>query len=149
MRETQVWSLGWKDPLETGMATHSTILVWKIPWIEEPGELQSIGLQKVGHNWATNTLTFILVFLFCAFLFLLFIFPFILCVVSVFRRFGFIILLSHSNYVWMLASFLLKIICFFFRCGNIVSYLVMGEERRLSWFTRFLSIQQHPPLWLQ
>ena len=103
MQETSVWSLGWKDPLEKGMATHSSILTWKIPWTEEPGGLQSIGLQKVGHNWATNTLTFILVLLFCAFLF--FIFPLILCVVSVFRRFGFSFLLSYSNSVWMLPSF--------------------------------------------
>ena len=45
-QEMQVWSLGWEDPLEEGMATHSSILVWKIPGIEEPGQLQSMGLQK-------------------------------------------------------------------------------------------------------
>ena len=48
MHETQVQSLGWEDPLEKGMATHSSILVWRIPWTEEPGRLQSIGLQRVG-----------------------------------------------------------------------------------------------------
>ena len=42
--------MGWEDPLENEMATHSSILVWKIPWIVEPGRLQSMGLQKVGHN---------------------------------------------------------------------------------------------------
>ena len=50
MWETQVRSLGWKDPLEKEMATHSSILAWKIPWTEEPGSLQSMGLQRVGHN---------------------------------------------------------------------------------------------------
>ena len=50
--------LSWEDPLEKGMATHSSILAWKIPWTEEPGGLQSMGLQRVGHNWATDTFTF-------------------------------------------------------------------------------------------
>ena len=48
MLETQVQSLGREDPLEEGMATHSSILAWRIPWTEEPGRLQSIGLQRVG-----------------------------------------------------------------------------------------------------
>ena len=48
--ETQVRSLSQEDPLEEGMATHSSILAWGIPWTEEPGELQSIGSQRVGHN---------------------------------------------------------------------------------------------------
>ena len=52
MQETQIWSLGWEDPLEKDMATHSSILAWRIPWTEEPGRLQSMGLQRVGHNWA-------------------------------------------------------------------------------------------------
>ena len=50
MQETQVQSLGWEDPLEKGMATHSSILVWRIPWAEEPGRLQSMGSQKVRHD---------------------------------------------------------------------------------------------------
>ena len=50
MQETQVQSLGQDDPLEKGMAIHSNILVWKIPWTEEPGGLQSTGSQRVGHN---------------------------------------------------------------------------------------------------
>ena len=54
MWDTRVWSLGWEDPLEKEMATHSSILAWKIPWIEEPGGLQSIGLQRVGHDWGTS-----------------------------------------------------------------------------------------------
>ena len=50
VRETQVRSLGWEDPLEKEMATHSSILAWKISWTEEPRGLQSMGSQRVGHN---------------------------------------------------------------------------------------------------
>ena len=50
MKETWVRSLGWGDPLEKGKATHSSILAWRIPWTEEPGRLQSMGLQRVGHS---------------------------------------------------------------------------------------------------
>ena len=50
MQETRVRSLGQEDPLEKGMATPSSILAWKIPWMEEPGRLQSIELQRVGHD---------------------------------------------------------------------------------------------------
>ena len=49
-QETQVLSLVWEDSLEKEMATHSSILAWRIPWTEEPGGLQSMGLQRVGHN---------------------------------------------------------------------------------------------------
>ena len=57
MWETQVWALGQEDPLEKGMATHSSALAWTIPRTEEPGGLQSIGSQRAGHDWATNTHT--------------------------------------------------------------------------------------------
>ena len=50
MQKTQVQSLGWEDPLEKGMATHSSILAWRIPWTEEHGGLQSTELQRVRHN---------------------------------------------------------------------------------------------------
>ena len=50
MQETLVQSLGWKDPLEKGMATHSSILAWRIPWTEESGGLQFMGSQRVGHD---------------------------------------------------------------------------------------------------
>ena len=50
MQETQVQFLGQKDPLEKEMAPHSSILAWKIPWMEEPGRLQSMGLQRVRHD---------------------------------------------------------------------------------------------------
>ena len=49
-QETWVRSLGWEDPLEKEMATHSSILAWKIPWMEEPGRLQIMGLQRVRHD---------------------------------------------------------------------------------------------------
>ena len=54
MQERCVWTLDQEDPLEEGLATHSSILAWRIPWTEEPGGLQSTGLQRVGHNWATD-----------------------------------------------------------------------------------------------
>ena len=54
MRETWVRSLGREDPLEKDMVTHSSTLAWKIPWTEEPGRLQSMGSQRVGHAWATS-----------------------------------------------------------------------------------------------
>ena len=52
-QEMQVLSLSWEDPSEKEMATHSSVLAWEIPWTEEPGGLQSTGLQRVGHELAT------------------------------------------------------------------------------------------------
>ena len=49
-QETRVPSLGWEDPLEEGMATHASILAWRIPWTEEPGRIQSMRSQRVRHN---------------------------------------------------------------------------------------------------
>ena len=57
MQETWVQPLGREDPLEKEMVTHSSILAWKIPWMEEPGRLQSMGPQRVGHDRATSLLT--------------------------------------------------------------------------------------------
>ena len=63
MQEIQIRSLGWlqsldcEDPLEKGVATHSSILAWRIPWTEEPGKLQSMGSQNVGHDRVANTFT--------------------------------------------------------------------------------------------
>ena len=59
MQEAWVWSLGWEVPLEKEMATHFSILAWIISWTEEPGELQSMGSQRVWHDWATNTFTYL------------------------------------------------------------------------------------------
>ena len=50
MREIRIQSLGWEDPLEKEMAIHSSTIAWEIPWIEEPGRLQSMGSQRVGHD---------------------------------------------------------------------------------------------------
>ena len=50
VQETKVASLGWEDPMKKGMATHSSTLAWTIPWTEEPGGLQSMGSQRVGHD---------------------------------------------------------------------------------------------------
>ena len=50
MKETQIQSLGWEDPLEKEMAVHTSILAWRIPWTEEPGGLQLLGSQKVGYD---------------------------------------------------------------------------------------------------
>ena len=57
IQETEVGFLGLKDPLEKKMATHPSILAWKIPWTEEPGGLQSTRWQREGHDWVTNTFT--------------------------------------------------------------------------------------------
>ena len=54
MLETRVWSLGREDPLEKAVAPHSRTLAWKISWTEEPGRLQSMGSQRVGHDWVTS-----------------------------------------------------------------------------------------------
>ena len=61
MQETQVWS-GREAPLEKGMASHSSMLTWKIPWTEEAGGVQSIGLQRLGHDWAMNTWSVMLIY---------------------------------------------------------------------------------------
>ena len=55
MKETSVQSLGQENPLEKEMASHSSILAWRIPWTEEPDRLQSMGLQRLGRDWVTNT----------------------------------------------------------------------------------------------
>ena len=58
MQKMWVRSLSWEDPLEEETVTHSNILAWRIPWTEKPGGLQSLGSQRVRHDWATNTCTF-------------------------------------------------------------------------------------------
>ena len=66
MQETWVRSLDWEDPLEKGMATHSSVLAWSTPWTEEPGGLQSMGSQRVGHDWATKHASMANTFSLCA-----------------------------------------------------------------------------------
>ena len=60
MQETQVQSLVWEGPLEKEMATHSSVLAWKIPWTEEPGELKSVGSKRLGHDSAASNRLFLL-----------------------------------------------------------------------------------------
>ena len=62
MWETQIQSLGWKDPFEKKIATHSSILAWRISWTEEPGKLETMDLQRVGYDWMTNTKIHLAVF---------------------------------------------------------------------------------------
>ena len=59
-QETRFPSLGWEDPQEEEMATHSSILAWRIPWTEEPGRLQPMGKQRVGYDWAHTRFSFLL-----------------------------------------------------------------------------------------
>ena len=59
MQETWVQSLGQDNPLEKSMATHSSVFAWRIPWIEEPGRLQAIALQRVGQDWSDLGLVFL------------------------------------------------------------------------------------------
>ena len=85
MRETRVQSLGREDPLEKEMATHSSIHAWKIPWTEEPGGLQCMGSQRVGHNWATSlffitgSLCLLIISLTCLIAFSFFVFVHVAC----------------------------------------------------------------------
>ena len=60
VQETQIWSLGWEDPLEKEMTTHYSILAWRIPWTEEPGGLHSMWLQRVRQDWWDNTFPLLL-----------------------------------------------------------------------------------------
>ena len=70
MKKTQVWSLDQKDPLEEEMATHSSLLAWRIPWTEESGWLQSMGSQRMRHDWVTNSFIFNLVLYFLSLLYM-------------------------------------------------------------------------------
>ena len=88
----QVQSLGWEDPLEEGLATHACVLAWRIPWTEEPGDLQSMRLQRVGHNWSD-----------------------LACIHAIFHWCSYHILLIHSSInghlcweAWFLIQMLLK-----------------------------------------
>ena len=114
IQKTAVWSLGQKDPLEKEMASHSSILTWKIPWMDEPGRLQFMGSQRVGHYWVTS-LHFNcggrLSYLFLLFFGILhsngYIFPFLLC----------LLLLFFSQLFVKLPQAILLPFCISFSCG--------------------------------
>ena len=108
MRETWVQSLGQKDPLEKEMATHSSTLAWKIPWTEEPCKLQSMGLQRVGHNWATS--------LHFTFMYLILLIPSVVCMP---------LLLYSGNQDWKGFS-------------NLLKSSVGKESTRRSWLSSWL-----------
>ena len=65
MQETLIWSMGWEDPLEKGMASHSSIPAWRIPWTQEPGRLPSMRSQRIRHDWVTNTHTHVVDLHYC------------------------------------------------------------------------------------
>ena len=142
MQETWVWSLGREDPLEKEMATHSSILAWRIPWMEEPGGLQSMGSQRVGHDWATSlhfstslqifmccifiTIQFLIIkfiFYFCPWLILfrsLFFFISLIWIFSVYFTCTDLIVLWSENVlslVLILTNFLRLFFFFFFSCS--------------------------------
>ena len=100
----QVWFLGWEDALEKGMATHSSILAWRIPWTEEPGGLQSMGSQRVGHDWSNLAHTFIIsvcMYLLCIYvwIYLLSIYLSIICVCKYVCIHIFIIYRVHNVFI--------------------------------------------------
>ena len=100
----QVWSLGWKDPLKEEMATHSSILVWKIPLTEEPGRLKSMGSQRVGHNWSDlGPVTCTHSFYFRMFDFL---FSFLLYSVFMKKKNSFLLAMADSFHTCILSSHL-------------------------------------------
>ena len=123
MQETQVWYLGQEDPLEKGMTIHSSILVWEIPWIEDPGGLQFTGSQRVRHDWVINTLKFsVLIFSFTISIYLKFLPPRLLLLLGMvsgswFCILFFFVISSHHHViflallVWKQVKFLKK---FFF-----------------------------------
>ena len=92
MQETWVRSLGREDPLEKGMATHFSILAWRIPWIQEPCVLQSMGSQRVGHDWVTNSF------------FLFFLRDWLDTSPKNMFKWPMLLLLSHFSRVWLRAT---------------------------------------------
>ena len=96
--ETKVWSLGSEDPLEKGMATHCSILTWKIPWTEVPGGLQSMGSQRVRHDWATNTSTFHIYIYVCIYIYIFS--KFVVTPCLKYRRNRYSLIHLFNNYFW-------------------------------------------------
>ena len=121
----QVWSLCQEDPLEKEMAAHSSTIAWKIPWTEDPGRLQSTGLQRVGHDWAT---------------------PLYVEVGCFYAHF-----LKSFNHKWVL-NFVKGFFCiywdyhmvFLFQCVNMVYhidwfvYIILGINSTWSWCMSFM-----------
>ena len=97
LQEMRVWSLGQEDPLEEGMATHSSILAWESPWTEERGRLQSKGSQRVGHAWNDLApISFLFLIHSCFPLTFLSIHPSIIIVFSLYNKYILAIYLGHD-----------------------------------------------------
>ena len=137
-QETRVQSLGQEDPLEEEMATHSTILVWKIPWTEEPGKLQSMGLQRVGNAWATeprHTLTFfhLLAFSLSRHLCVFFnwsIVDLLICFILISSvNIVIWIFIDHAPFIVIIKYWLHSLCCTIYPCSLFILYrLVSGSE---------------------
>ena len=115
--------LGWEDPLEKGMATHSSILAWRIPWTEEPGGLQSMGSQRVRPYWANNTFTFPLVRISAGGAVPLFSFLFVIQLLAPF------LVLSDSSEEGRWRRGNRKILIW--DCPNLIDFLLSGSETSL------------------
>ena len=98
MQETQIQSLGWKDTLEKGMTIHSSTPACIIPWIEEPGGLQSMGSQRVRHDWATNTSTFHIYIYVCIYIYIFS--KFVVTPCLKYRRNRYSLIHLFNNYFW-------------------------------------------------
>ena len=154
MWETWVQSVGsWEDPLEEGMATHSSISAWKIPWTEKPGGLQSMGLQRVRHDWSTkhrtssfpstisqkklsflhclflapllaiNCMYLFLVFLFCS---MIFVSGFFMAKLPYFGYFNFVIHFHIRNYGSSSYSFSRLLWLFGITCGFTCCLIILN-----------------------
>ena len=125
--ETQVWSLLWEDPLKKRMATHSSILTWRIPWTEEPGAQQATihEFQRVKHNWVTNTNAH---------------------TVIIFKNAGSQVLNSLENSIELLLWFLILYFCYemFFCCCSVTKFsLTLCDPMNCS-MPAFHILHYHP-----
>ena len=140
MQETCIRYLGWEDPIEKGMAIYSSLLAWRIPWTEEPGGLQSVGSQRVGCDWATNTTTttttvnlsmHILKFFFC---FVICFYQFDVTVVEIRKigeEFSF---LPFCTLTFLKLSFFIRIIFYLsLRACVTIKIVIKPNSSQLSW----------------
>ena len=135
MQETQVWSLSWEDPLEKGMATHSSILIWEIPRTEEHSGLQSMGSQRVEHDWVTNTFSFIVVLQCCVNF---------CCTAKWFSYTYAYILLKYSFPLWVITGYWIQFLVFHSRTVLFV-HSANGQTKFVSPQTKFTSANPKLP----